>query len=63
MNNLARVQELILYPGVWNEDLIRGIFIPSDAEAILSIPLSYSSPPDLTEFIAGRTAGQELAKI
>jgi hypothetical protein len=45
MNNLARVQELILSLGLWNEDLICGIFIPSDAEAILSIPLSYSSPP------------------
>ncbi|KAK9938267.1 hypothetical protein M0R45_015017 [Rubus argutus] len=46
MNNLARVQELILYARVWNEDFIRGIFIPSDAEVILSIPLRYSSPPD-----------------
>ena len=46
MNNLARVQELILSHGIWNENLVRGTFIHSDAEAILSIPLSPSSPPD-----------------
>lgn len=46
VHNLARVQEFILSPRIWNKNLVRGTFIHSDAEAILSIPLSPSSPPD-----------------
>lgn len=45
-NALARVQELILNPGTWNEGLVQATFSQGDVDAILSIPLSPRSPLD-----------------
>jgi ribonuclease HI len=43
----AKVSDLIHgNPPTWNASLIRNIFLPYDAEAILKIPLSARSPPD-----------------
>ncbi|XP_042984755.1 uncharacterized mitochondrial protein AtMg00310-like [Carya illinoinensis] len=43
----ARVEELIVKEGkIWNENLIRGIFVESEVEQILSIPLSKMGSED-----------------
>ncbi|GJN32546.1 hypothetical protein PR202_gb21060 [Eleusine coracana subsp. coracana] len=40
---VSRVAELISASGQWNESLVREIFFPIDAEAILTIPLGRAS--------------------
>jgi hypothetical protein len=51
----AKVRDLIHgTPPIWNTNLIRTIFLPYDAEAILKIPLSDRSPPDRLIWHANR---------
>ena len=51
----AKVRDLIHgNPPTWNANLIRTMFLPYDAEAILKIPLSDRSPPDRLIWHANR---------
>ncbi|KAK2656123.1 hypothetical protein Ddye_009175 [Dipteronia dyeriana] len=46
LGETAKVSELKLPYGAWNESLIRGVFLPDDAELILHIPSPVSSRCD-----------------
>ena len=41
------VRELLREEGLeWDTELVRGLFLPQDAEAVLSIPISESAAKD-----------------
>ena len=44
--DMVKVSDLISYTGVWNEGLVRQVFTPNEASAILAIPLSYEDASD-----------------
>lgn len=47
MHDFSLVNELMLEPGIWNEQLIKDNFLAHEAEAILSIPLARRLRPDI----------------
>ncbi|KAL6213530.1 hypothetical protein ACLB2K_012977 [Fragaria x ananassa] len=44
--DMVKVSDLISYTGVWNEGLVRQVFTPNEASAILAIPLSSEDTSD-----------------